>query len=170
MKTTDTIRIFIIEDDDANSALLKREIETEFHGRKLEVHIFKTGEQCHLVQQQPHIAIVNYELNRKYKNAMNGLQLIERFKDQSPETDLILLLSEENSYIAKEAMLLGIRDCVLKNDWMFLKLKTALQHAMLVIELKIDLKKQKTLAALTLISLLVLASVLGIKLLLPELL
>lgn len=165
---TEPIRIFIIEDDDANSALLKQEIEAGFSGRKPEVLTFKTGEQCHLVHQQPDIAIVDYQLNRTYKNAMNGIRIIERFKDQSPDTDIILLLGEESSYVAKEAMILGVKDCVLKNDWMFLKLKAALQQAMLVRELKTDLKKQRTLAALALISLSLLASFVGIALLLPD--
>lgn len=147
MKRKEMIHIFIIEDDEMTTKALKSEIEKEFPGRNIAVRAFKTGEQCHLNDQKPDIAIVDYHLNSVYKSAMNGLQIVELFRDKSPGTSMILVTSEENSAVEQKAMDLGVSDYILKNELMFLKLKTTMLQCIQVIELKARLKQQQFLTA-----------------------
>lgn len=149
MKRKEMIHIFIIEDDEMTTKVLKSEIEKEFPAYNLAISAFKTGEQCHLTAQKPDIAIVDYHLNSIYKTAMNGLQIVELFRDKSPDTSLILVTSEENSTVEQKAMHLGVSDYILKNELMFLKLKTALLQCIQVIELKTRLRQQELLTACT---------------------
>jgi DNA-binding NarL/FixJ family response regulator len=158
------IHIFIIEDDEMTTNVLKTEIKKEFPAHNIAIRAFKTGEQCHLTDQKPDIAIVDYQLNSVYKTAMNGLQIIELFKDKSPDTNMILVTSEENSAVEQKAMHLGVSDYILKNELLFLKLRTALLQCIQLIELKIRLRKQELLTACTFFLLVfILATYLGIN-------
>ncbi len=160
--------IFIIEDDDIARAFIKHEIEKEFAAYPIRVLGFRTGEQCRLVNELPDIAVVDYFLNSRYKEAMNGMAVAEMLKNKNPKTEIILFTAEENGEIARRAVAIGIKDYIVKNELMLLKLRTSLLECIMLKNLKTDLKRQKAMVlGAVCFAILVLGTVLSVELLVP---
>src|ERR1019366_9853966 len=53
---------------------------------------------------KPNTPITQYNLNTKYEEAENGLEIIKRIKAEKPETNIIVLSAQENFNVILEAI------------------------------------------------------------------
>lgn len=96
--------IFIVEDNEVYAKSLQLFILSHFPDI-VEVKIFSIGEMCLMdMYRNPNIIIMDYFLNSKYDEAHNGMEVIERIKEQKPLTNIILLSSQTDNNIILEAM------------------------------------------------------------------
>lgn len=138
------ITIFIVDDDRILTAVLKNEIRHNFPEENIVIYTFEAGELCEsFLNSKPDIAIVDYHMNSRFKDAKNGIQVIDLFKEKSPETNVILFTREENIGLAVEAFDHGAYDYVVKNDFMFRRLNVAIVQCLKLREMKLDLRRQK---------------------------
>ena len=140
----DPIRIFIVDDDRILSAVVRNEIRRLLGNRQTEITTFETGEFCSpFIYSRPDIAIVDYHLNSRHLPASNGIELIQQFKKESPETNVIFFTREDNIGLAVEAFEQGASDYVIKNEFMFWRLNMAVNQCLQHVDLTRQLEYKK---------------------------
>jgi len=155
---SENINIFIIDDDKLLSHALKNEINNHFEDEKVTVRCFEAGELAEpFLKTKPDIAIVDYHLNSKFKDAKNGVEIIEMIKKQSASTEVILFTKDDNLSVAVEAFQNGANEYVVKNDYMFRRLNVAILQCLKYRELKLEMKwkMERRIIAMVLIGVLV---------------
>jgi|ERR1700752_100131 len=122
-------KIFIIEDSKMFALRLKSELENSFPDEKFEVFIFENGETCegHL-HLNPDLAIVDYHLDSKNQNAMNGLDLIDVMRKSCPETDFIMVTMDEQTELFLRSKEHDIYDYLIKNSNLSFTLNLSVSH------------------------------------------
>lgn len=157
----DLTHIFIVDDDKILSAVLKKEIKHNFPEKDIVFSTFESGELCgpH-IKHKPDIAIVDYHMNSRNKQAMNGIQLIDVFHRQSADTEIILLTGDDNMGLAVEALTHGATDYIVKNELMLRRLNISLYQCFKLRDMKrkLNSKKETGIVAALLIVLLLAAT------------
>src|ERR1035437_7206250 len=96
--------IFIVDDNEVYAKSLQTFIQIRFPNIE-EIKIFGIGEMCLLeMHRNPFIIIMDYFLNSKYAEAQNGLEIIKHIKSQKPQTNIIVLSTQEKVNVALEAI------------------------------------------------------------------
>ena len=145
MAPDNQISIFIVDDDKMLAKALKNEIEKTFPKLNPVISTFESGEECEKsIKTKPNLAIVDYHLDSKIKNAMNGVKTIDMIKKHSPDTEVIMFTSEEKADIAVKAMQHGAHDYIVKNEHMFRKLNMSLLQCLKLRDLKAEVSKSRT--------------------------
>ena len=140
----DQVSIFIVDDDKVLSTVLKNEIRRNFPQENIVIYTFEVGELCEsFMGNKPDIAIVDYHMNSYFKDAIDGIKVIDLFKKESPDTNVILFTKEENIGLAVEAFEHGAHDYVVKNEFMFRRLNVALVQCLKLRKMKQELVRQK---------------------------
>lgn len=161
MEAKDRITIFVIDDDKMLTMALKNDIEKTFAQYHAVVSTFEAGEQIDsFANSRPDVVIVDYHLNSKYKDAMNGVKVIDMIRKESPDTEVIMFTSEEHAEIAVKALHHGAHDYIVKNDFMFRKLNMSVMQCIKLKQLKADVKSQKIKTNILAISLTLMAGAL----------
>lgn len=129
METTDKIKIFLVDDDKMFASALKHSLA----GNKIHPHeimTFPTGEECikNLRKHNPEIIILDYNLNKNYPDAIDGVQVLKRIKRISPNSEVIMLSSQENINVAMDTLNHGAYDYVTKGESAFIKIKNTIMH------------------------------------------
>lgn len=115
------IKIFLVDDD--SLFLKKLEIEFKQHG-DFEMETFATGELClaHLTKA-PDVIILDYYLDGIDKNAMNGLDTLDKIKAFNSDIPVIMLSSQDKIEVAVECMHHRAYDYVVKSETAFIRLQ-----------------------------------------------
>ena len=115
------IKIFLVDDD----ALILKKLEIEFkqHG-DFDIETFATGELClpHLTKA-PDVIILDYFLDGIDKNAMNGIQTLDKIKAVNADIPVIMLSSQDKIEVAVECMHHRAYDYVVKSETAFMRLQ-----------------------------------------------
>lgn len=115
------IKIFLVDDDAVYLKLL--EIEFLQHA-DFEIKTFATGELCiESLQHAPDVIVLDYYLNGIDKNAMNGIETLDKIKAVNPEIAVIMLSSQDSIDIAISCMHHKAYDYVMKSETAFLRLQ-----------------------------------------------
>ncbi len=114
------IKIAIVDDD----ALYLKSLEIEFlQHTGFEVETFSSGELClaHL-KNHPDLIILDYHLDGINKDAMNGLETLDKIKDFYSDIPVILLSSQDKIEVAVECMHHKAVDYIVKSETAFQRL------------------------------------------------
>ena len=111
------MKLFIIEDDPVFTEMLKDFIAAR---PKWEVSAFSCGEDCiREIHQNPHVVIIDYNLDCDQPDAMDGLQTMLEIKKLSPKAHCIFL-SGQNSYAkALQTISHGAETYIMKDESAF---------------------------------------------------
>ena len=148
MKTPKQINIFIVEDNKIFTTALKADIESTFSKMPIKLHSFETGETCMLKfnQIRPQVVVLDYHLDSKFKDAANGLKILDLIKKEDPETNVIMLTSNDNLEVAIKSLKHGASDYVVKTETQFLKINYSLSNIFKIMKSKNEIKKYKNIA------------------------
>lgn len=118
------ILIFLVDDD----ALYLKTLEVEFKQQSESIiKTFATGEQClENLSQNPDIIILDYHLNGIQKNAINGIETLDRIKKINPEIPVIMLSSQDQIEVAVNCMKHLAFDYIVKSETAFIRLQKAI--------------------------------------------
>ncbi len=118
------ILLFLVDDD----ALFLKSLEIEFAGTtESAVRTFATGELCiENISQNPDVIILDYHLNSIDKNAINGLETLDRIKTLNPHLPVIMLSSQDKIEVAVNCMRHQAYDYIVKSETAFLRLQKAI--------------------------------------------
>jgi DNA-binding NarL/FixJ family response regulator len=148
MRKKEQISIFIVEDNKVFTLTLKAEIEAAFIKIPLKIHSFVTGETCMLKfkEEKPQVVILDYHLNSRYPDAMDGIKVLDWIKEESPETSVIMLTSDDNVEIALKSFKHGASDYVVKSETKFRKINYSLFNLIKITEARNDAQRYKYMA------------------------
>jgi DNA-binding NtrC family response regulator len=138
MSKKKSITLFIVDDNTLFSLALKADIETVFEDMSLNIHLFETGEKCmeQFKHLKPDVVILDYNLNTKVPHAANGLQVLDLIKKAMPETNVIMLTSEDSIDLAVKLLEHGAFDYIIKTETKFKKINYSLVNMFKTIDAK----------------------------------
>ena len=118
------ILLFLVDDD----ALFLKSLEIEFtQNTESEIHDIRNRRTMSgILQQNPDIIILDYYLNSIDKNAINGLETLDRIKTINPEIPVIMLSSQDKIDVAVNCMKHQAFDYIVKSETAFLRLQKAI--------------------------------------------
>jgi len=116
--------IFLVDDDE----LFLKDLELEFsENTKSEVRSYGTGEECLAnIFLNPDIVILDYYLNSINKNAIDGLETLERIKTANFQIPVIMLSSQDKIEVAVNCMKHQAFDYIVKSETAFIRLQKAI--------------------------------------------
>jgi len=116
--------IFLVDDDE----LFLKDLELEFsENTKSDIRSFGTGEECLAnIFMNPDIVILDYYLNSVNKNAIDGLETLERIKTANFQIPVIMLSSQDKIEVAVNCMKHQAFDYIVKSETAFIRLQKAI--------------------------------------------
>ena len=113
--------LFLVDDD----ALFLKTLEVDFaHNSEFSIKTFATGEQClENISQKPDVIILDYHLDGIDKNAMNGMETLDKIKAFNPDIPVVMLSSQDKIDVAINCMHHKAFDYVVKSETAFMRLQ-----------------------------------------------
>jgi two-component system OmpR family response regulator len=121
MNKENKIKLFLVDDD----ALFLKSLEIEFlNNADFAIETFATGELCQEnLSHNPDIIILDYYLDSIDKNAMNGIETLDKIKSINPDVPVIMLSSQDKIDVAINCMHHQAFDYVVKSETAFMRLQ-----------------------------------------------
>ena len=115
------IKLFLVDDD----AVFLKSLEIEFLGHAdFAIETFATGELCmENLFHNPDVIILDYFLDGIDKNAMNGIETLDKIKAFNPDIPVVMLSSQDKIDVAISCMHHRAVDYVVKSETAFLRLQ-----------------------------------------------
>ena len=115
------ILIFLVDDD----AVFLKSLEIDFlNHADLAVETFATGELClKKLSHNPDVIILDYLLDGIDKNAMNGIEVLDKIKSYNPEIPVVMLSQQDKIEVAINCMHHKAFDYVVKSETAFIRLQ-----------------------------------------------
>ena len=121
MKNENKIKLFLVDDD----ALFLKSLEIEFlEHADFTVETYATGELCmENLSHNPDVVILDYHLDGIDKNAMNGMETLDKIKAFNPDIPVVMLSSQDKIDVAIKCMHHKAFDYVVKSETAFVRLQ-----------------------------------------------
>ena len=118
--------LFLIDDEPIQNEMLRDFLSERF---LYECKIFETGEEAlrHL-DLKPEIAVLDYHLSGQNREAKNGVEVLKALKQQSPDTQVVMLSGQDKLEVAVESMKFGAYDYVVKGETAFNRIENAISN------------------------------------------
>jgi two-component system OmpR family response regulator len=106
--------IFVVDDNDMFATMLKDHLSKN-PGYK--ISLFNTGEDClKNLHQNPDLILLDYHLNDVFKDAANGLAILEEIKSQKSPAHVIVMSSQTRYGIAAQTISKGAEQYLIKDE------------------------------------------------------
>ena len=117
----DKIKLFLVDDD----AVFLKLLEIEFlQHADFSIETYPTGEKCmECLSHNPDVIILDYQLDGISKNAMNGIETLDKIKAFNPDIPVVMLSSQDKIEVAIDCMHHRAFDYVVKSETAFLRLQ-----------------------------------------------
>jgi len=121
MKTENKILLFLVDDD----AIFLKLLEIEFlQHADFKIETYATGELClKSLTHNPDVIILDYFLDGIEKNAMNGIETLDKIKSFNPDIPVVMLSSQDKIDVAINCMHHRAFDYVVKSETAFVRLQ-----------------------------------------------
>lgn len=121
------IKIFLVDDD----AVFLKLLEIEFlQNGDFEILTFSTGELCmENIELSPDLIILDYQLDGIHRDAMNGIDTLDKIKSFDPEIPVVMLSSQDRIDVAINCMHHKATDYVVKSETSFMRLQKIIDTA-----------------------------------------
>ena len=128
MRTSANIKVFFVDDDEAFREPLKKYLERECFPL-VSIKTFETGEDClKAMDEMPDMVILDFFLNNRIKEAMNGLGILKLLSSKYPNIPVIMLSSQDDVSIAVQMINSGAFDYVTKSASAFVRIKNLIEN------------------------------------------
>lgn len=121
MNNKNKIKVFLVDDD----ALFLKLLEIEFLQHAIfEVETYATGELCLAsLSHNPDVIVLDYHLDGIDKNAMNGIEILDKIVAKNPAIPVVMLSCQDKIDVAINCMHHKAVDYVVKSETAFIRLK-----------------------------------------------
>jgi two-component system, OmpR family, response regulator len=118
------IKLFLVDDD----ALFLKSLEIDFlQHTDFAVETFSSGEKClENISKRPDVIILDYHMDSIDKNAMNGIETLDKIKTINPDIPVVLLSSQDKIDVAVRCMHHHAFDYVIKSETAFIRLQNTI--------------------------------------------
>lgn len=115
------IKLFLVDDD----AVFLKLLEIEFlQHADFAIETYPTGELCvENLSHDPDVIILDYYLDGIEKNAMNGIETLDKIKAFNPDIPIVMLSSQDSIDVAVNCMHHRAFDYVVKSETAFVRLQ-----------------------------------------------
>ncbi|MFN3969629.1 response regulator [Flavobacterium sp.] len=115
------IKLFLVDDD----AVFLKSLEIQFlEQADFEIETYATGELCiKNLDRKPDIIVLDYHLDGVVKNAINGMQTLDKIKAINGGIPVIMLSSQDRIDVAVACMHHKAFDYVVKSETAFIRLQ-----------------------------------------------
>ncbi len=115
------IRLFLVDDD----AIYLKLLEIEFlQHADFCIETFATGELCIAnLSHHPEVIVLDYHLDGIDKNAMNGIETLDKIKAYNADIPVVMLSSQDKIEVAINCMHHKAADYVVKSETAFVRLQ-----------------------------------------------
>jgi CheY-like chemotaxis protein len=105
--------LFIVDDDPfINLLVVKR-----FTAEGFRIEAFESGEEClKALNRNPDLIILDYLFVPKSGTPMNGMEILDRIREQKPDIPIVMLSGQENGEVVLELARKGITDYIIKDN------------------------------------------------------
>lgn len=110
--------IFIVDDEELSVKMLADFLSKD---TGLDVRTFNTGEDCvkELLHTHPHVIILDYLLNSKFKDALNGLQILDIIRKLDKHVHVIMLSGSDSYVVGLQTIAHGAEHYIMKSEESF---------------------------------------------------
>jgi len=124
MNDVNKIKLFLVDDD----VLYLRLLEIDFvQQTDFAFESYATGELCvKNLSHKPDVIILDYRLDSVEKNAMNGIETLDKIKAFNPNIPVIMLSSQDKIDVAINCMHHKAFDYIVKSETAFLRLQKSI--------------------------------------------
>jgi len=121
MNDKNKLKLFLVDDD----AIFLKLLEIEFlQNGDFDIETFATGELClESISRNPDIVILDYHLNGIHKDAMDGIDVLDKIKEYNPKLPVVMLSSQDKIEVAVNCIHHQAFDYVVKSETAFTRLK-----------------------------------------------
>lgn len=128
MNKKNKIKLFLVDDD----VLFLKSLEIDFlQHADFDIETYVTGELCIAnLTHHPDIIILDYLLDGVDKNAMNGIETLDKIKAFNPDIPVIILSAQDKIEVAINCMHHKATDYVVKSETAFLRLQKIITTVM----------------------------------------
>jgi DNA-binding NtrC family response regulator len=125
MNDTHKIKLFLVDDD----KLYLKSLEIEFmQHADFEIETFESGELCVAnLFKNPDVIILDYLLDSIDKNAMNGLETLDKIRAFDPGIPVVILSAQDKIEVAVNCMHHKAFDYIVKSETAFLRLQKVIE-------------------------------------------
>jgi two-component system, OmpR family, response regulator len=121
MKESNKIKLFLVDDD---AVFLKLSEIAMLEQADFIIETYPTGELClKNLSHNPDIILLDYDLNGIDKNAMNGIQTLDRIKRFNSDINVVMVSSQDKIEVAVDCMQHRAFDYIIKDKSSFMRLK-----------------------------------------------
>ena len=115
------IKLFLVDDD----ALFLKSLQIEFlEHADFKIETYPTGELCiKNLKHSPDVIILDYQLDGIEKNAMDGIETLDKIKAFNPDIPVVMLSSQDKIDVAINCMHHRAFDYVVKSETAFVRLQ-----------------------------------------------
>lgn len=118
--------IFLVDDEPIQNEMLKDHISSIF---QFKIKTYESGEDAiRDLGLGPTIAVLDYHLNSHLPNAQNGVEVLKKIKELSPNTEVIMLSGQDKIEVAIDSMKYGAYDYVIKGETAFSRIQNILDN------------------------------------------
>jgi DNA-binding NtrC family response regulator len=121
MTTDKKIKLFLVDDD----VVFLKSLEIDFlQHADFSIETFATGELCLArLSENPDVIILDYLLDGIDKNAMNGIDTLDKINAVNPEIPVVMLSAQDKIDVAVNCMHHKAFDYVVKSETAFMRLQ-----------------------------------------------
>jgi DNA-binding NtrC family response regulator len=121
MSDNKSSKIFVVDDD----AMYLKMIEIEFlQYPDFKLETYATGEICiENLSHKPDLIILDYHLDGVDKQAMNGIQTLDKIKEINPFIPVVMLSAQDKIEVAINCIHHKAFDYIVKSETAFLRLQ-----------------------------------------------
>jgi CheY-like chemotaxis protein len=104
--------LFVVDDDKFITSLVEKRFTTDGY----RVMSFNLGEEClSELNKNPDLIILDYFFLTESGDAMNGMEVLEKIKEQKPSIPVVMLSGQDKGEVVLELARKGIEDYVIKD-------------------------------------------------------
>ena len=124
MENNHKIKVFLVDDDAVFLKLSEIELLEQ---ADFDIETFPTGELCvKNLSRNPDLIVLDYDLNGIDKNAMNGLQTLDKIKRFNSDINVVMLSSQHEIEVAVNCMQHRAFDYIVKDKTAYMRLKNVI--------------------------------------------
>ena len=121
--------IFLVDDDDM---YLKTAVHTLSQNRSFDIKQFTSGEAAieaaKISKKKPDVMVLDYFLNSENSDAISGLEILKKVKEEKLNAEIIMLSGQENIDVAVNSVKYGAYDYVVKNKSAFIRVQNDIKR------------------------------------------
>ncbi len=136
--------IIIVDDEPLQRELLQDHL-SKMSG--YQILSFGTGEECIAAGKvrKPTLVFLDYNLNTKVKDAMDGIEVLKEMKELYPDVDVVMISSQDKIEVAVNSIKYGAFDYIVKGEGAFYRAEKVVFNVYRYNKLKGDAKHYKRL-------------------------